>query len=104
MVMSNTYRVKNPPGLTKMLATKITTQLKMIKNEYVINIISKNRAKELGEEALNTHFNRIIQINRDDLRRRFRSIREPSKEEMKPLEATRRKALRDWRRIVNDVK
>ena len=104
MAMSDTYRFKVQPGLTKMLAVNITTQLQRIKNEYVSGAIGKNRAKELGEEALNTHYTRMIQINRDEFLRRFRTVKEPSAADMKPLEAARRQALRDWRRIINDVK
>lgn len=102
-MVSDTYRFRAQSGLLKMLSANITLQLQRVKNEYVAGTISKNRAKELGEEALNTHYTRMIQTTRDELRRRFRAIREPSDEDMKPLERTRRKALRDWRRIINDV-
>lgn len=102
--MSDTYRFKTPPGLMKMLSINISTQLQRIKNQYVIGIIDKNRAKELGEEALNTHYNRMIQTTRDELRRRFRSIREPDEEDMKPLKKNLRDAKRSWRRLINDIK
>jgi hypothetical protein len=82
----------------------IQSQLTRIKNSYVIGAISKNRAKELGEEALDTHYVRMISANKEELQRRFRTLRTPTDEQMKPLEKTLREVKRRWRRIINDVK
>ena len=101
--MSSTYQVKTPPILTELMAKRLAETLKRIKNQYVSRTLPKKRAVEEGVDAINNHYTRCIQVVRDDMRYRFRSIEEPTKQQMKPLEQMRRDAVKEWRAIMNDV-
>jgi hypothetical protein len=103
LVVSNTYRVKLSPATMKMQANRMSIDLRRIKNEYVIRVISKDRAIALGIGVINSYYEKLQSIVRDDIMRRFKTTKIPTPKDSVELMGSRRKAVSDWKAIVNDI-
>lgn len=101
--MSSTSTISISPQLLKMMSNRLSMTLRRIKNHYVSLMISKKRAKEMGVEEINAHFVRCQQIVRDNLRYRFRVVREPTTKQKKELDVLRVEAIEAWRSVMNDL-
>jgi len=102
--VSNTYRMKLSPATMKMQSKRMSIELHRVKNDYVIRTISKERAFELGSEVINNYYEKLQDMVKYDMMRRFKTTKIPEPKDTVELIGARRKAISDWKGIINDVK
>lgn len=91
-------------GTQEREAADLTRRLKGIQTNYRFGIMTKARAKSQGARVINNHYQTLLRLTKGRL---GYSLGRPvvlAPEEQRQLDRWRDEAIKDWNRILDDVK
>ena len=97
-------RIRVDQGTQQRETRELTTRLKGVETNYRFGIITKERAKRVGERIITDHYHTLLRLTHSRL---FYYIKQPvsiSPEDQRRLDGWRDQAIQDFWRIIDDTR